>query len=528
MRLFTLVTCLLLTAALMTACSKSGPINPSVAGPDRHSLDFDPAVPIFSGIYQYTEADVAGIINGPGTINYDTPWEDFFGRSWAVAVGHEYQQSGGHRFVVRFLCSNGSMSDAFYVSLPEQEIRSVRVAACYFNQIDGFGNGPFVEVAITYQRWHSVEEYWFIQVHRLAFSPTDFNTGNFEFDWGYSYPVCHRAGMQEIQPDIAYNPETGDLFLVFSRLEAPGLTRIYYSQGIRLPNLRLVDWATWGIGRLAQYEFQPGDPPEVIDWMKHNGYHARIDIGRIAFGHYPYNVDWMIAIAYTGGKLALAWPGRWHVRINYWPVSYLPTNADFLATNMSVFDHKFGNLAGGLPMLDIGPPGTNMAAVVWTQARSSSWSNATVSYWDTHGGHNRINADSTWGTTCSASPSVVIHDYDPGEPDYLFASVSYLTSTNYMWAHWEPQIRYFESMIDPEPGTTPEEIAVLDDSFFDIEDNDPETDIHGKWDVGTAPEHFIGTSSSLTVLGNEFWMVWSGFEFGAGPTVIYGTYGEVF
>ena len=114
MRLFTLVTCLLLTAALMTACSKSGPLSPSVAGPDRHSLAFDPAVPIFSGIYQYTEADVAGIIKGPGNINYDNPWVDSGGHSWAVAVGHEFQQSGLHKQVIRFLRDDGVMSDPIF------------------------------------------------------------------------------------------------------------------------------------------------------------------------------------------------------------------------------------------------------------------------------------------------------------------------------------------------------------------------------------------------------------------------------
>jgi hypothetical protein len=198
--------------------------------------------------------------------------------------------------------------------------------------------------------------------------------------------------------------------------------------------------------------------------------------------------------------------------VNYWPVF------DLIATpftnNWYVRDWEFGDYPGGVPMIDVGPKGSDFGALVWTQAKTDDWSNCTLSYVDSRGGRHHQTPDSEWGSMCTAFPSVAVHQWESGT-DY-YASVSFLRSQNYVNEYWNPRAVLL----------TTDTTELWPDKTSAANSLTVSSTIHGTWDPGGIVEHYLGLSTALTVMDDKFWVIWSGYDEGAGPDTVYGSFGS--
>jgi hypothetical protein len=408
------------------------------------------------------------------------------------------------------------------------EIRLPRIAACYVYDIDPAPSKRFVEVAIAFQYRNQVANPppghwsdWAIQVVRNGFTPLDIENLNFGNHWSENAIIDEELS-DDIHPDVAYDPRTiigstpgytlvgGDPYVVFSRGNLLGITHVYMSKGER----RNYD------GNKQSVHFYPPIPVQVYPpiGQEHNGFNPRIDIGQFTI---PWLLEpedpgegfWRIAIAYTGSNYVDD-PGEiggWHVRINYWDID--DASADkYYQHNYMVrsTDPELRKYPGGLPMLDIGPPGVNHVVLVWTQAKGHDWANSTVDYLDSRGGSYHMYTDTAWGANCSAMPSVAVHKQDS---DYPFvSSISYLETGNYVNDYWYAKA----CTISHQEGGG----VSAGDSVY------TNTNISGKWDAGAIYEHSFGMSTGLAVFDELYWMVFSGSAKGAGPEAIYGQIGD--
>jgi hypothetical protein len=379
-----------------------------------------------------------------------------------------------------------------------------RVAACYFydpvhpNDYDY----TFVEVSLVYQWLNQATGLTDIVIQRLFYDPADFSQGNIQnIQPFHSNSQWFESDKRCIHPDVAYDPTTGNIFIVFTQYDDPWHAYVYHRVGMRKYPFPWIDpWYIWIAQRVLNDE--------------HNGFNARIDIGRVAVVS-PYTVqNWIVGIAYTGSSDI----DGFHVRINYWPAALYGAHPE---NDTPIFDPapEYGHSAG-VPSIDIGPPGTNFAAIVYNQAKSESWNNVTVTYMDNRGGLARFtpieNPEDEW----SAFPSVAIHNHISGN-DFL-ASVSYLYKGPGTQDRWNPRARWVETATDPGTGVA---INTTLGNPMVINEN-----VHGEWDSGSLFDHYWGMNTALVVYDNvltqNYWMLWSSALAGqSDPQQVHGTYG---
>jgi hypothetical protein len=422
--------------------------------------------------------------------------------------------------------------------------RLPKVAACYFHdQSDPISLlTRFVEVTIVYEQ--KIAGHWTIQGQRYGYDPDGLPQGYFVPCWsdppeppGLDFDEFNLPGGDQIHPDVAYDPRhaddeddrKGDIYIVFTRAFPNGVAHVYMIKGLRIYQednyTELDDWDYVFYDENWPYEYQPVQKYEGVN--EHNAFNARIDIGKVSLPIPPDPEDWKIIIAYTGGNYMGSQDncGGWHVRINYWNIDDDETNGKYRNHNYAVPlmilwgdppEYHVVHHPAGFPAIDIGPPDTNHAALVWTQAKTSDWSNSTVVYIDSHldfpEGFQRFSPDPGWGSECTALPSVVVHEDDDGQFPF-FTSISCLRSDDYVSGYWKPMARFLR--IDS--GS-----SVLQGGAIYLE---PDSKV-GKWDPGAMVEHGYGMSTTMTALNdNYYWMIFSGSEQGAGPSDVYGTLG---
>jgi len=475
---------------------------------------------IFTGnfINPTVDADVGEIICGPGseTTDIGKPWSNTVGNHYAVAVALNRDGNGDCLIPVAiletglsqtvYLCDPVSVQDVSIIRLP-------KVAACHFAGADP----QFIEISIIFQFWDEIEpvnppqgwkENWETGLIRMWFDPDEFPSGgqpvNQTFETVKEY-LDDSYLYDNIHPDIAYDPNTGDLYMI-SVVNNMGDADLFFTLGERDP-----------IG-LTTVKCEYIVFAQDTDDSTLNSFSPRIDIGKIDF--LDYSGKWMIAFAYTGHNTDLGW----HVRLNYWSLDETGVDPENYRTNdIGWADPLFYPFPAGMPVLDIGPPGSNHAAMVWNQAKTDEWSNSTVMYADTHNGYisyTRLHPDPSWPAVCSAMPSVAVHEYS-GSGDYR-ASVSFLYCGDYVTGIWRPAAVRIE---------TGEESNNVDIGITQLIQMSPFAWSLGKWDSGATVEHNYGISTALTIYGNNYWMLWSAFNpdplfLIGGPTSVYAAWGN--
>jgi len=469
---------------------------------------------IFTGTWTapIIDGDIATILNGPGAGNEGIPWTKGLTSHYSVVVGLERKLNQECQILLRVVEGDGDVAQATFPvlldnPLEQGEVRRLpKVSALY---IDPPSATPYIEVAVVYQFWAD-DDTWDIGIRQMIFNPATFPAdGSLSSTSDLDMP--DDDGDPSIQPDIAYDPYTGDIYVVTIKEIVYGDTNVYFIHGVRTGYTNTV---TMGDAVFAQ-----DTEDESI-----NAFNPRVACGEVGFLN--YDEDWMVAFGYSAYNNEYGW----HTRLNFWSVYDIENTANFSTNNDTGWDDPvYGDYAAGFPTIDIGPPGSNHAALVWIQSKSWEWSNSTVMYADTHGGDISYTAlhdepddvgDPSWGFECSALPSVAVLKHE-SEDDYI-AGISYLYSADYASGIWAPA---YCQIITAYGGSGIEIGADNKVTFpFSIKWN-------GKWDSGATSEHNYGVGTALTVWGDDYWMIWSAWKADpqsetGGPTSIYGAWGD--
>jgi len=431
MRTYTICVCLAVSLVMMS-CGRADVVHPSAdqGGSDREATSFADAIPLFSGTWNAPaiDADICEVLNGPGT-------DDDVGQPWyrgvyTYSVATALRRSAYPNFTSQVLFSaltHGLIAQpgTAVVSDPSP-IRLPKVAALYFEDVPQ-GYEPFIEVAIIYQFWwvdtdpeDPDESNWEIGMVRGTFDPATFPQNP---DWGDPESIAN-VDYDDLQPDLAYNPNNGDLYVISVIDNRLGSADVIFTRGERDDeDPHDVDW-------LEPYLAQ------AIPGTQLNSFNPRVDFGKFGIKLFHYDEQWMLGFAYTAYNEAF----EWHVRLNCfseWEIEH-PQAIYFTQNDVGWDDYQFDEFSAGLPVVDIGPPGSNHAAMVWIQAKSDEWSNCTGIYADVHNSNSQagymtyhhLHDDDTWGAPCSALPSVAVHQH-VGLGNYR-ASVSFLYSRDYV------------------------------------------------------------------------------------------------
>jgi len=473
----------------------------------RQSQIFEAPVQIFpdEGEGIFYDADISEILQGPAESAIDPGffWEDADENTWSVAVALEEtgENLGDTDRMIRYRFlgpsdGNGEMSIMYEIDGIEGNIRFARVAACAFDYHIShaspaeYDDWNFIEVAITFQMWD--EDRWRIHVYRMGFDPADFDVDNTIQDWQNVEPLWTVHGHEnaplpeygDMMPDIAYDPRIegggchgGNLWLTFTRYTSTTIADVMIKAGKR-------------------YTLDPPgppDPPRIVTWSTaqpaqsaanlSNGFHPRIDVGNVI----PVQGDpddWYIGIAYTQVQY-----GRFIPSVTYgsavWPFVVIH--------DIPVQIGPYNQYAGGMPAIDIGLPGSNHAAIVWTQSRSESWNDCTVGYVDNRNNyfylHDKVGNQDITELICSASPSIAVWNIDPGLSQ---ASISYLQTDNPNSLAWIP------SAI-----TVPNGVPDLGDEMTFS------ASLRGEYDSGSQYTNWYGMNSGITAGTAHMWAIWS-------------------
>jgi len=481
-------------AATLLSCSKSDPVRPGWEGSwDRFAQDFDQPRLIFGAPGTCTDADVATVVNGPGTANPGTAWADGNGNRWSVATGLRRTEAG-YLITWRFLPDEqGAFQTSTYTGGPLGETRLVKVDACYFPEDPYSPSTPFVEASIIFQHREENED-WDIFVWRLLYNPEDFEDerpGYAVWTDRYQFPDFN-GQLEDVHPDIAYDPETGDLIGVWTHLEnsTPSTpARLYWRRGHRQADL---GWVNWGAQWRAQNPIC-------------NGWTPRIDIGWVyGVPGFENQTVRMVGIAYTG-QFTRERPTGFNTRVNYWPVSWQDANR-------WTYDIDLPYLAdgAGAPSIDIGPPGNPYAAIAFVQLLSPGGNEPLVVLADTLS-YSFTEFDDEDYYDYSAHPSVAMHSF--GDDEETSLSVSYLGREDDPEDEWG----VYGRRVDVEDSTVTLSAPMLVDD-----------DVYGYWDFGSLWDHHYGVNTSLVIYYpyNEYWMLWSSIVgTQVTPAQIHGTFG---
>ena len=220
----------ILLVALL-GCGGRDAVRMDTAAPNsaRSGDVFQPAVELFDGnvLSPMVDADVGEILNGPGTGgDVGTPWADSTGRHWAVAVAlQRLPASTSCRIAYRFL-GEGFTSALGYVPVNPDitVIRLPKVVGCYFQ--NELPHDPFIEVAVAFQ-YRTEAGDWDIGVVRLEFDPNNF-PGPYT---NVPFTEVFLNELDNIEPDIAYRPTNGDIYIISVTDDGLGDADLYFTEG---------------------------------------------------------------------------------------------------------------------------------------------------------------------------------------------------------------------------------------------------------------------------------------------------------
>lgn len=417
--------------------------------------------------------------------------------------------------------------------LSESEILSLHEDFDEFHGKDEYDN-PFNEtntapgdwdIGITLLRWH-IDDF-----------PDDEEPERYDFlipDTGFlsQYP--------DTSPDVAYDFETGDLYIVYSKAETPlGIEHSYirYVWGERDDSppywfkSDIIFESTWG---------DAGHWPRMVQTdFDHNGHTPSVEIGLLDFfvhvegpqpDHYWVEDKRWICIAYT--SQFDGFHAGYHVIAGGW-------NLEFAGWQDRVFLDlrcpELENLNAGLPCIAVTPVASarNFAAVVLSQVAGSDGYGPILRVFevDLFGIGTLVDIDS-WFEVPSPDnhadclfPAIALHKT-------LTSEGPFSTSITYMAQ--EPEMNLLHpAMISMEIELTiddyNEPYLEVDRTVIGNAEVLSNVTITGNYNISQIPFIDPGVSTSLVAtLDGEYWAAWSErIEMEPPPEVVEGTYGWI-
>jgi hypothetical protein len=216
-------------------------------------------------------------------------------------------------------------------------------------------------MAITYMYYDTVdnETGWDIGISIVSWPVSSFPTERDQRS--YSFPCGGYAPYLDENPDISFDPVTGDLYDVWTYYGNP--TVLDWPHQLRYRHLTR-DW---------DYPYEWNNPGAVWGWKlygdtkKHNGYCPRIDVGKASIGG---TTDDYVAVAYT--SKGLEGSTLYYAAFDYWATDTedgANPGGDHATTLIAPGCSSFNS---GFPFLEFAPytKADNWAAVVYMQEDS--------------------------------------------------------------------------------------------------------------------------------------------------------------
>jgi hypothetical protein len=402
--------------SLLTGCGQSSsPVHPE--DPSREVQEWDDPIKAFnfSAGNHYWDVDLATVAIGPGIDG--TPgdiWhQEAFGNVqlyWCAAVSlfQEIHIARPYYSWMRTDSSQGNNPMAHiqqgYASHWPQCKSLFKLPKCdALCLVDDFGvqeNIEIIELAVCYMvKVEGIHPYWSLGVTLNTWSvgPGDhqfpLNAPDQEDNWVWD------EGVDVWHPDISYDPDTGDIYLVYTVVGSPAV--VHYRRYNRENH-------TWS----ASYPIHPAD---------HGGWTPRIDVGL-----YPDGNTWTVGVAYSAfnqGEHA----GKWHPCIVHWNADEPDGPKGNNLIPVWNENWQYSDLDSGLPELDIGPNSNSQhyGALVYVQEEGEPGGQINYQVYEIDSILQqpvRI-FDETAQLTDSMHPSIALH-YDGGSPLHE-ASISY-------------------------------------------------------------------------------------------------------
>jgi len=324
------------------------------------------------------------------------------------------------------------------------------------------------------------------------------------------------AGWDELHPDMAYDPITTDLYLVFSDYTAgadpESSVRMYYRHfrrdAIQNP---------WSAAYPCQWS-RDANPDEL---HAHNYWHPRIDIGLVANIFGPGVTKLGLGIAY----MSQFHQGTFHVHVFYWSLEdesdgpKYPEYTEPLRNTvrwLCLRNPRYGYQYAGMPYLDIAPSNSsdNYGSIVFAQVVGSDLYANSLEIWEINslrGCWHRVTTDQQ-DFADGLYPSIAIH-YGGGGGDWHYrASVTYFRQDRSQPDEWYPWV--VQLGMDPYYDCPEENDPLPDYSqaiLYEVFIQPVELPISGIYNTDQVPFIYPGAASAICTQGsNYYWAAWSG------------------
>ncbi len=491
-------------AAILQGCSNQAPTLPR--GELRHSQSFwAQAIPILN--QHYKDADLSVIVYGPEPlpVGFDhgdqVQLDSIIGISYFTVVGT--LNTATQRPEIALLKDNDHNGPcAVFGVSAEGRYDCPKVDACYFYNED-HPEKSIIEVAVCYQVWDTDHNDWDIGFTTFRWELEDFPIGpplptQYSFVWDDTDDDPGNEQLGDYTPDIAYDNDTGDMYLVWMRFD-PSLeeypARLYY---------RWFDRDTGGWSTAREFYASP-----------HNQWIPRIDVGFTNF----FGDNRTVGVVYTSKGLYTEHPDLFFVGLAYTYTSesqQAPLVFDTPIVNTAYTGENI-DLNAGLPQCEVAPNSDteNWGAITFVQEVYNDPEHHELgTHYEVFVTDSISNAFTPVHESSNEPrgilPSIAIHPFDTEH----YASISYFEQID-DWTYSVMACLY-------EPENEPDPIAT---NYLPLG-----MELTSPWlpsDVFFMNPGMTTDIAVLSPINPNYWAVWCGtLDPDSCPTTVYGNYGR--
>ncbi len=391
------------------------------------------------------------------------------------------------------------------------------------------------DIGLTVLRWHEADFPEGAVERKDYIIPDDDNND----------PLKNRQ-WPDVTPDLAYDHETGDLFIFYSDADLDQakqfLKYVFFRRDTHLTGeLEEACWAM-GDGWFTDQYNSALWPLVVQTDTDHNGYTPSVDIGRLDFYTTINGLDWFwsenhkyVVVAYTS-QFDSAHAG-FDVVAGGWPITGGQAGEGYSLRTMQVLRNPtYASLNAGLPSIDVSPNtnARNFAAVVYVQQEGVDGYGPVMQVYeaDLFGMGSIILADPdafqpiyTLNYADGLYPSISIHS-ESSQIGPFHASITYMAQ-DAQSDTLHPAACRLGIDVHVNPQATPK---VTSTHHFDWGPAafDGSNTITGNYNISQIPFINPGVSTQILSFGAQYyWAAWcERIEMEPPPVTIYGTYGK--
>jgi len=509
----------------------------------------------------YCEVDIGGIdVLSPDDMYSGQPYSyDDWGTAVVTLMRDENDTEAPFKPVARWMTDDGiaDLSEPFYVTAWDEDdpdnvirYRHPKCIATYFETI-GPGSIEYVELAVAYQimglsageideqigeNWdeETNNDEWDIGLTTLTWELEDFPDPDFVSRKDFFIPEYvneEPAQMDDVDPDLAYDTYTGNIYLVFSDLNTPRAVHTAIPKYVRFER-DLGDGSIELNGWHNSIGWSQGVPRDIRElYSTHGGWDPSIAIGKMDLfvgGLWVESTDPFIVISYTA-----QFDGQtgFNVNIASWQIDSFQNRGVF-----RVVHPLYENKNAGLSTVALTPNSSsrNYGALVFTQVTGEDqYGPVLTSFY--------VDSFNIWGLGEEDSfleltnanyadnlyPSITLHETSAGSsPDDYTSNVIWMAQDAEMDS-LHPTTSEVTTTVtwDDDPVELSAEME-LSHTFTQYTENDDYT-IWGNYNPAQIPFIVPGMATSIrSTSNNNYWAAWCNrIEMEPPADYVWGTFG---